>query len=199
MLSVGSSIFYRPKGKQVLADAARARFHEGNVGDLVGLLMVYNEWRSCGYGVSWCYENYIRYKSMKCARDIRDQLERLLETVEIQKTSSLNDLEAIKKAITSGFSPHVARLQNGGSYSTVKRRQSAHIHPSSSLALSFPKPEWVAYHELVLTSQEYMHQVTEIRPEWLVEIAPHYYQLKEVNGAGSVSYTHLTLPTNREV
>jgi len=39
---------------------------------------------------------------MKRARDIRDQLEGLLERVEIEPTSSLNDLEAIKKAITAG-------------------------------------------------------------------------------------------------
>ena len=31
------------------------------------------------------------------------------------------------------------------------------------------------YHELVFTSKEYMRQVVEIKPEWLVEIAPHYY------------------------
>lgn len=39
---------------------------------------------------------------MKRARDIRDQLEGLLERVEIEPTSNPNDLEGIKKAITSG-------------------------------------------------------------------------------------------------
>lgn len=39
---------------------------------------------------------------MKRARDVRDQLEGLLERVEIELTSNMNDLEAIKKAITSG-------------------------------------------------------------------------------------------------
>jgi len=32
------------------------------------------------------------------------------------------------------------------------------------------------YHELVSTSKEYMRQVIEIEPEWLLEIAPHYYK-----------------------
>ncbi|KAG5014338.1 hypothetical protein JHK85_020474 [Glycine max] len=41
-------------------------------------------------------------------------------------------------------------------------------------------PRWVVYHELVLSTKEYMRQVTELKPEWLVEIAPHYYQLKDV-------------------
>lgn len=39
---------------------------------------------------------------MKRARDVRDQLEGLLERVEIELASNSNDLEAIKKAITSG-------------------------------------------------------------------------------------------------
>lgn len=39
---------------------------------------------------------------MKRARDIRDQLEGLLERVDIEPSSNMNDLDAIKKAITSG-------------------------------------------------------------------------------------------------
>ena len=71
---------------------------------------------------------------MKRARDIRDQLEGLLERVEIEVTSSLNDSEAIKKAITAGFFPHTARLQKNGSYRTVKHPQTVYLHPSSGLA-----------------------------------------------------------------
>lgn len=39
---------------------------------------------------------------MKRARDIRDQLEGLLERVEIEQTSNMNDLDVIRKAIVSG-------------------------------------------------------------------------------------------------
>ena len=40
---------------------------------------------------------------MKRARDIRDQLEGLLERVEIEPSTNLNDIESIKKAIMSGI------------------------------------------------------------------------------------------------
>ena len=40
MLSIGNSIFYRPKDKQVHADNARMNFHTGNVGDHIALLKV---------------------------------------------------------------------------------------------------------------------------------------------------------------
>ncbi|CAN1305669.1 Pre-mRNA-splicing factor ATP-dependent RNA helicase DEAH1 [Linum perenne] len=178
MLSVGNSIFYRPKDKQVHADNARLNFHTGNVGDHIALLKVYNSWKETNFSTQWCYENYIQVRSMKRARDIRDQLEGLLERVEIDITASPNDVDGIKKSITSGFFPHSAKLQKNGSYRTVKHPQTVHIHPSSGLSQVLPR--WVIYHELVLTTKEYMRQVTELKPDWLVEIAPHYYQLKDV-------------------
>ncbi|KAL0421967.1 UNVERIFIED_CONTAM: Pre-splicing factor ATP-dependent RNA helicase DEAH1 [Sesamum latifolium] len=183
MLSIGNSIFYRPKDKQVHADNARLNFHMGNVGDHIALLKVYSSWKETNFSTQWCYENYIQVRSMKRARDIRDQLEGLLERVEIELVSSPNDLDAIKKAITSGFFPNSARLQKNGSYRTIKHPQTVHIHPSSGLAQVLPR--WVVYHELVLTTKEYMRQVTELKPEWLVEIAPHYYQLKDVEDTAS--------------
>ncbi|KAL8139986.1 hypothetical protein V2J09_006007 [Rumex salicifolius] len=185
MLSIGNSIFYRPKDKQVHADTARMRFHEGNIGDHIALLKVYNEWKACDYSTMWCYENYIQVRSMKRARDIRDQLEGLLERVEIELTSSLNDMEAIRKSITAGFFPHTAKLQKNGSYRTVKHPQIVYMHPSSGLAQMQPQPRWLIYHELVMTTKEYMRQVTELKPEWLVEIAPHYYQQKDVEDAAT--------------
>lgn len=182
MLSVGNSIFYRPKDKQVHADNARMNFHAGNVGDQIALLKVYETWKETNYSTQWCYENYIQVRSMKRARDIRDQLEGLLERVEIEPSSSPNDIEAIKKAITSGFFYHTGKLQKNGSYRTVKNPQTVHIHPSSGLSEVLPR--WVVYFELVNTTKEYMRQVIEIKPDWLVEIAPHYYKMQDVEDAG---------------
>lgn len=45
-------------------------------------------------------------------------------------------------------------------------------------------PRWVVYHELVLTSKEFMRCVSEIKPDWLVEIAPHYYSKKDIVDEG---------------
>ena len=49
-----------------------------------------------------------------------------------------------------------------------------HIHPSSGL--SKESPRWLVYFELVFTTKEYMRNVIEIKPEWLAEIAPHFYK-----------------------
>ena len=39
------------------------------------------------------------------------------------------------------------------------------------------KPEWVLYHEFVLTSRHYIRTNIEVEGEWLVDIAPHYFDL----------------------
>jgi len=81
------------------------------------------------------------------------------------------------KAITAGYFYHIARLSKGH-YRTVKHNQTVMIHPNSSLFEELPR--WVLYHELVLTTKEYMRQVTEIESKWLREVAPHYYQDREL-------------------
>ncbi|XP_071696594.1 pre-mRNA-splicing factor ATP-dependent RNA helicase DEAH1-like isoform X2 [Rutidosis leptorrhynchoides] len=186
MLSIGgSSVFYRPKDKQVDADEARLNFYTGkNVGDHIALLNVYRTWKETNYSRQWCYENYIQFRSMKRARDIRDQLKGLLERVEIELKSNPDDLEAINKSITSGYFPNTAKFHTDRAYRTVKHhshsQSSVYIHPSSGLSRQELPVRWVVYHELVVTSKEYMRHVSELKPEWLVEIAPHYYQLKDV-------------------
>ena len=54
-----------------------------------------------------------------------------------------------------------------------------YIHPSSSLFGS--QPDWVLYHELVLTSKEYMREVMAIDPKWLVELAPRFFKGADAN------------------
>uniref|UniRef100_A0A6N2LMF8 DEAD-box helicase OB fold domain-containing protein n=1 Tax=Salix viminalis TaxID=40686 RepID=A0A6N2LMF8_SALVM len=103
-------------------------------------------------GPCYAWSPLYQVRSMKRARDVRDQLEGLLERVEIELSSNPNDLDVIKKSITSGFFPHSARLQKNGSYRTVKHPQTVNIHPSSGLSQVLPR--WVIYHELVLTTKE---------------------------------------------
>ena len=60
---------------------------------------------------------------MKRARDIRDQLLGLMDRCEIELRSAPQDVDAIRKAITSGFFYHTSSLQKNGSYRTVKNPQ----------------------------------------------------------------------------
>jgi pre-mRNA-splicing factor ATP-dependent RNA helicase DHX16 len=177
MLGVNNAIFYRPKDKALHADNARINFHR-QYGDHLTLLNVFNQWKETNFSVQWCFENFIQHRSMKRARDIRDQLLGLLERVEVEAKSNENDSDGIRKCVTSGFFYHTAKLQKGGAYRTIKHNQSVQIHPTSSLFQQMPR--WMVYHELVFTTKEFMRQVIEIKPDWLLEIAPHFYQKKEI-------------------
>jgi pre-mRNA-splicing factor ATP-dependent RNA helicase DHX16 len=186
MLSLGGSVFYRPKEKAVHADTARMNFARGGGGDHIALLRCYREWADTGYNAQWCYENYVQVRSMKQARDIREQLEGLCERVEIDHTisvfadnsgSSKEDIESILKAITAGFFYNTAKLGKRGEYQTVKQHRTVYIHPSSVLAKQEEAlPGWLVYYELAFTTKEFMRQVAPIQPSWLIEIAPHFYQ-----------------------
>lgn len=177
MLSVNGAIFYRPKDKAIHADTARKNFFHPD-GDHLTLMNVYNEWAGTEYSSQWCYEVFVQHRSMKRARDIRDQLVGLMERVEIQLSTNPADSMAIRKAITAGYFYHVARFSKGGMYKTAKKGQTVMMHPQSCLCEDLPR--WVVYHELVLTTKEYMRNVVVIDGKWLLEVAPHYYRDNEV-------------------
>mmetsp|Transcript_15576 Transcript_15576/g.31866 ORF Transcript_15576/g.31866 Transcript_15576/m.31866 type:complete len:1000 (-) Transcript_15576:304-3303(-) len=181
MLSIGASVFYRPKEKKVHADTARLNFSRGGGGDHIALMRCYNEWAETDYSPQWCFENFVQIRNMRQARDVREQLEGLCERVEVDATiSNPEDIEAVLKAITAGFFYNTARLGKSGDYETVKQRRTVYIHPSSVLAKEEPLPAWVVYFELAFTSKEFMRQVAPIQPQWLIEIAPHFYQESDV-------------------
>uniref|UniRef100_A0A4W3GGH1 Activating signal cointegrator 1 complex subunit 3 n=1 Tax=Callorhinchus milii TaxID=7868 RepID=A0A4W3GGH1_CALMI len=181
MLSVNNAIFYRPKDKVVHADNARMNFFVPG-GDHMVLLNVYTQWVECGYSTQWCYENFIQYRSMRRARDVREQLEGLLERIEVELRSAAGDTVLVRKAVTAGFFYHTARLTRSG-YKTVKHQQGVFVHPNSSLFET--QPRWLIYHELVFTTKEFMRQVIEIDSAWLLEVAPHYYRSRDLEDAGS--------------
>ena len=53
------------------------------------------------------------------------------------------------------------------------------MHPSSSLSGLGFTPDYVVYHELTFTSKEYMATVTAVDAEWLAELGPMFYSVKE--------------------
>ena len=178
MLSCGGSVFYRPKDKAVHADAAHAAFHRGAVGDHLALLAVYSEWAASDFSTQWCYESFVQVRTMKRARDIRDQLLGLLERTEVELKSAPGEVDLLKRCITAGFFYHTAKLQKNGAYRTVKNPQTVFIHPSSGLAKELPR--WIVYYELVFTTKEFCRNVIEIKPKWLAELAPHYFKAAEL-------------------
>lgn len=185
MLGEASALFYRPKDKKIHADSARARFTVKEGGDHFSLLNIWSQWVESDFSYVWARENFLQQRSLTRARDVRDQLAKLCDRVEVSLSSvGVNDLVPIQKSLTAGFFPNAARLQRGGdSYRTVKNGMTVYLHPSSTLFEINPK--WVLFYELVLTSREYMRSNMPLSPEWLTEVAPHFYKKKDLDTLGT--------------
>lgn len=182
MLGEASALFFRPKDKKIHADSARNRFTVKDGGDHLTMLNVWNQWVDSDYSPVWSKENFLQQRSLTRARDVRDQLAKLCERVEVSpSTCGATNLRPIKRAITAGFFPNAARLQRSGdSYRTVKSNATVWVHPSSVLMAVDPPEKMVVYFELVQTTKEYMRSVMPIEAKWLAELAPHFHKKKDV-------------------
>lgn len=172
--------FMRPKGQEAQAKEAKAQFAHPD-GDHLSLLHCYQGYVESGYDNDWCWENFVDHRSLKQASSIRSQLERIVQRIGLPlvspKAGSREYYPLIRKALTAGFFMQVAHLDRtlSGHYLTVKDNQVVMLHPSTVLAA---KPQWVLFHEFVQTSKNFVRTCTAVDGDWLVELAPHYYDLR---------------------
>lgn len=170
----------RPKEAAREADEAKAQFAHVD-GDYLSLLNAYQAYKQNGESKDWCYDNFINYRSMQSAENVRQQLSRMMVKLQLPLVSgdfsSADYYTNIKKCLCAGLFMQVAHKQQQGHYLTVKDHQVVAIHPSSVLD-KHAKPEWVLFQDFVLTSKNYVRTVTIVRLDWLLELAPHYYSIE---------------------
>ncbi|CAI4409441.1 CPA_1a_G0014700.mRNA.1.CDS.1 [Saccharomyces cerevisiae] len=172
MLSV-QNVFYRPKDRQLEADSKKAKFHHP-YGDHLTLLNVYTRWQQAKYSEQYCKTNFLHFRHLKRARDVKSQISMIFKKIGLKLISCHSDPDLIRKTFVSGFFMNAAKRDSQVGYKTINGGTEVGIHPSSSL---YGKEyEYVMYHSIVLTSREYMSQVTSIEPQWLLEVAPHFYK-----------------------
>merc|ERR1712193_409288 len=176
MLSV-PQCFDRPNEAKKAADDSKLRFAHID-GDHLTLLNVYHAFKQNMEGPQWCYDNFVNYRSLKSADNVRQQLCRIMDRFNLKRTStdftSKDYYVNIRKALCSGFFMQVAHLERTGHYLTIKDNQIVQLRPSTCLD---HKPEWVLYNEFVLTTKNYIRTVTDVKPEWLIKTAPQYYNM----------------------
>ncbi|RYP14862.1 hypothetical protein DL765_006080 [Monosporascus sp. GIB2] len=177
MLSV-PNVFYRPKERQEESDAAREKFFVPE-SDHLTYLHVYSQWKSNGYSDGWCTRHFLHPKSLRRAKEIRDQLLDIMKMQKMQMVSCGTDWDVIRKCICSGYYHQAAKVKGVGEYVNLRTSVTVQLHPTSALyGLGF-LPDYVIYHELILTSKEYMSTVTAVDPRWLAELGGVFYSVKE--------------------
>ncbi|KAJ0038925.1 hypothetical protein Pint_23699 [Pistacia integerrima] len=177
MLSV-PSVFFRPKDRAEESDAAREKFFVQE-SDHLTLLYVYQQWKEHQYRGDWCSDHYLHVKSLRKAREVRSQLLDILKTLKIPLTSSGHDYDIVRKAICSAYFHNAARLKGVGEYVNCRNGMPCHLHPSSAIYGLGYTPEYLVYHELILTTKEYMQCATAVEPYWLAELGPMFFTVKD--------------------
>lgn len=158
---------------------AHAKLRRSN-SDHLTLMNVYNQWEASGYAKNWCAANFVQYSAMTKVRDVRDQL----ESFALNHTLPLGRLrnsrghgtkdENVLCALCAGFFKNAAKLENGA-YATLAGAFPAQVHPSSVLfKQQSSSGQFVLYHTLLMTTRQYMHTVSTIKPEHLLQMAPNY-------------------------
>ncbi|KAJ2840298.1 Pre-mRNA-splicing factor ATP-dependent RNA helicase PRP16, partial [Coemansia sp. 'formosensis'] len=182
MLAV-PSVFYRPKERLEESDAAREKFFVPE-SDHLTLLNLYLQWSSNGCRDSWCTRHFVHSKSMRKAREVRDQLVDILRgSLGLELKSAGANWDAIRQCVCSAYFHQAARVKSLGEYNDLRTGMPCHLHPTSALYGMGYTPDYIVYHELVFTSKEYMQCVTAVDPRWLAEMGPMFFSLREAGAS----------------
>lgn len=194
MLSV-PSVFFRPRERAEESDAVREKFAVPE-SDHLTLLNVYNQWVSHSFSDSWCTAHFIHSKAMKKAKEVLDQLcqimreQNMITAADLGPSRRNTDWDALRKCIAQAYAASkAARMKSITEFVNLRTGTPCLLHPTSALlGLGFT-PEYVVYHELIMTSKEYMHCVTAVDPTWLAAAAPMFYSLRitEYTSSGNIS------------
>jgi len=177
MLSV-PSVFFRPPDRAEESDAAREKFFVPE-SDHLTLLHIYQQWKQNGYRSDWCDRHFLQAKGLRKAKEVRAQLMDIMKQQKLPIESVSNDWDVIRKAICSAYFQNAAKFKGIGEYVNCRTGMPCFLHPSSALYGLGYTPDYIVYHELVFTSKEYMQCVTAVEPEWLAELGPMFFSIKE--------------------
>ncbi|CAD6893373.1 unnamed protein product [Tilletia laevis] len=153
-------------------------------GDHLTLLNVYSAFVNPRVGKSsakWCARHRLNFKALSRAVSIRAQLEKYLVRWGVDaKVSCEGDVGRLRRCLVSGYFKNAAKMMPDGSYRSVRENAILHVHPSSVLFNRMPSTKWVIFHEVVETTKRFMRDVTVIEEDWLPELAPHFYVVKDL-------------------
>ncbi|KAL4173138.1 hypothetical protein KRP22_008293 [Phytophthora ramorum] len=215
VLSVGD-VFLGSRGsrerQEKVAEAMEHFAHPD--GDHMMYLSIYDEFVENNRSRSWCDDYLLSHRALLRASEIRRHLKRYVTRfktlgnrnvddedgyVRLGSSSDNEDDKArsatMRKCLVSGYFANAAKLHADGVYRTLRDQRPVQLHPTSVYYHMGTLPDWIMFHQSVLTTEEFVRDVSRIDPRWLVDLAPDFYRAKEVSGAISGSSGALGLPS----
>ncbi|KAL8199094.1 UNVERIFIED_CONTAM: putative ATP-dependent RNA helicase dhx40 [Gekko kuhli] len=177
-----------PSGDPQRREEAEHRHRElslqaGGCDDFATLLHIFECCRSSKSPSSWCRENWIHWRAVKLAFSVEQQLREIAG-----KLKQLPDFprehfdgsrtELLRRCLCAGYFANVARRSVGKSFCTMDGHGSiVYIHPSSALHDQEVQPEWLIFHDVLVTSKVYVRTVCPVRYEWVQDLLPRLHQI----------------------
>jgi HrpA-like RNA helicase len=155
------------------ADLAHARFRSG-WGDHLSMLGAFSQWRSAPDRAGFAKENLLNHKFLMKVEQSRAQLVRLARAAGVTEGETPVDRDAaLMRALLRGFFMQIGILNLTNGRYTLLDGTEVRVHPRCSLQRR--KPDWIVFNACVFTTNEYVRTVGEIRPEWLLEEVPTFF------------------------
>ena len=170
-------------------------------GDHMTLLRVFNGFIDSRCDRKWCEDNFLNFRALTYALEVRDQLRRFLKRFKPNENEAFascgeDDKDAVLKCLSEGFFCNAASLMPSGNYLTVRGQREVVVDPTSALHMHSKVPHWIIFQDIVYTTREYVRDVSVLNPLWLCEIAPHFYEMKDQSRVGADSGTKRKAPAS---
>ncbi|KAF9646866.1 P-loop containing nucleoside triphosphate hydrolase protein [Thelephora ganbajun] len=133
----------------------------------------YNAFVKYGKSSSWCRSRALSFRAMSRAVSIRSQLKKYMHRFHLPIESCNGDARRLRQCLVAGHWRNSAQWCADGTYVSVYGKIPLHVHPNSVLFTRKPKSGWVIYHEMEETKKKQIRVLTEIEPEWYVDIFFH--------------------------
>jgi pre-mRNA-splicing factor ATP-dependent RNA helicase DHX38/PRP16 len=124
---------------------------------------------------------------MRKVREVRTQLKEIMDQQKMDLVSCGNEWDIVRKCICSSYFHQAARLkvynnlmielplfnyflffQGLGEYVNLRTGMPCHLHPTSALFGMGYTPDYIVYHELVMTAKVCIFHSRSVVPEYFV-------------------------------
>ncbi|KAL3368638.1 hypothetical protein AABB24_009465 [Solanum stoloniferum] len=161
------------------------------LGDHIQLLQIYEQWYQTDYNIDWCKENNLQVRGMVFVRDVRKQLSQIMQKItkgslDVQTSNrrrgGQQEYKSLRKALCIGYANQLAErmIRHNGYRPLGFKSELVQVHPSSVLKSDEDGmlPNYVVYHELIVTSRPFMRNVCAVEMRW---VAPILAKLDKLN------------------
>ena len=174
------SVFVRPKDFEVEADMAHEKFKIPD-SDFMTLLNVWEKWRENGFDYKWTKDNFLNFRQLSEAREVRYQLMRKLGSLGVpvvDNPRSDDPRESIEKAVCAGMIKNLMTSNFSRGYSKLSDSSTGDsygdkIYPHPSSALFHNSPKYMIGANVVKTSKSFARLCQRVEEGWIPELAPH--------------------------